>query len=81
MNRFLAAGLLAAASSLALLADPPAPGASLPASPEMSPRMVQKAPPPPPPTCTGCGAKASSSGSITHRSNCPYLPKKEQKKR
>ncbi|HEY3400461.1 MAG TPA: hypothetical protein VGK03_07490 [Geothrix sp.] len=81
MKRLLAAGLLAAVSSIALLADSSAPGAALAASPEMTPRMVQNPPPPPPPTCVGCGAKASSSGSITHRSNCPYLPKKEQKKR
>jgi hypothetical protein len=26
----------------------------------------------PPPTCAGCGAQATSSGSITHRSGCPY---------
>ncbi len=34
-------------------------------------------PPPPPPTCDGCGAKASNNGSITHKSNCPYAPKKQ----
>ncbi len=30
----------------------------------------------PPPTCADCGAKASSNGSITHRSGCIYAPKK-----
>lgn len=47
---------------------------AIPASSHEASALPQQEPPPP--TCVGCGAKADANGNITHKSTCPYAPKK-----
>jgi hypothetical protein len=79
MTRFLAGTLMILAATLALQANSQAPSAIAPAQSQDAPRMAQATPPPPPrPTCASCGAQQKADGSISHRSDCAYAPKKKK---
>lgn len=79
MKSFLAGTLMTMVSSLPLQANPQEQCAFAPTQANETSRMSQTPPPPVPrPTCASCGAKQKADGSISHRSNCPYAPKKKK---
>jgi len=80
MKSFLAITLLTVMSSFALQANPQEQGAVGSAQLHEPSWRSQATPPPVPrPTCASCGAQQKTDGTITHRSTCPYAPKKKKK--